>query len=102
MNTPKPELISKLNQEAGKLGWTDIERHFARGVVVKIEAGLDLVEVAAVMVEDDKASFIRWMEQGQVARATLDDALRWQSAEAKFWAIVIAPWLLVQEIGTQQ
>ena len=102
MNTPNPELISLLNQETGKLGWADVERHFARDVVVKIEAGLDLVEVAAVMVEDDKPSFIRWMETGQVARATLDDALRWQSAQAEFWAIVIAPWLLVQEIGVQQ
>jgi hypothetical protein len=102
MNTSKPELVSRLNQETGKLGWVDIERHFSRGVVVKVEAGLDLIEVAAVMVEDNKTTFVRWMEAGQVARATQDDALRWQSVEAQFWAIVIAPWLLVQEIGLQQ
>ena len=39
-------LRAKLNAETGKLAWKELERHFARGVVVKVAGDLDLVEVA--------------------------------------------------------
>lgn len=98
MGTPTPELFSHLNLETGRLAWAEAERHFARGVVVKVEAGLDLVAVAAAMVADDKTAFSRWLESGQVARAGSADAARWNAARSEFWAVVVAPWLLVQEI----
>ncbi len=90
------------NLETGKLSWSEIERHFARGVVVKIEPGLDLVEVAAAMAEDDKTKFSRWLESGQITRATTEDAMRWHAAQSEFWAIVVAPWVVVQEMGPKQ
>lgn len=97
----QPEIQSlreRLNQETGRLGWQEIQRHFARGVVVKVAAELDLVEVAARMAMDDKASFMPWFESGQVARAGTEEAEDWNRREANFWGVVVAPWLLVQEI----
>ena len=102
MNKPQPELLSHLNLETGRLAWAEAERHFARGVLVKVAAELDLVEVAAAMVEDDKTQFTRWLETGQVARADTEDALHWNDIQAEFWAVVVAPWVVVQEIGPEQ
>jgi len=102
MNTPQPELLSHLNLETGRLTWAEAQRHFARGVVLKVAPELDLVEVAAAMAADDKAAFVRWLEAGLVARASTEDALRWHEAQAEFWAVVVAPWVLVQEIGQEQ
>ena len=70
--------------------------------MVKVAAELDLVEVAAAMAEDDKAKFTHWLQTGQVARADTADAIHWHETQAEFWAIVVAPWVLVQEIGTRQ
>jgi len=102
MNNANPVLMSHLNLETGRLSWAEAERHFARGVVVKVAPALDLVEVAAAMAEDDKSKFTEWLETGQVARADSDDALRWHQGHAEFWAVVVAPWVLVQEIGVEQ
>lgn len=102
MNAAKPELLNHLNLETGRLIWAEAERHFARGVMVKVAPELDLLEVAAAMAEDDKTQFTRWLESGQVSRAETEDALRWHSTQAEFWAVVVAPWVVVQEIGVEQ
>ncbi len=102
MNAPNAEFLSHLNLETGRLTWAEAERHFARGVVVKVAAELDLLEVAAAMAEDDKAQFVAWLESGQVTKANTEDALRWHETQAEFWAVVVAPWVLAQEIGMEQ
>ena len=102
MQTPQPELLNHLNLETGRLTWAEAERHFARGVMVKVAAELDLLEVAAAMAEDDKSKFVSWLETGQVAKAGTEDALRWHETQAELWAVVVAPWVLVQEIGVGQ
>ena len=99
MATSNEELISRLNLETGKLSWAEAERHFAKGVLVKVAAELDLIEVAATMALDDKTAFIQWMGAGLVARVNTEDAIRWHETQAQFWAVVVAPWVLVQEIG---
>ncbi len=100
MNPSNPELLAKLNLETGKLAWSEVERHFARGVLVKVAADLDLVEVAACMADDDRVRFAAWIEKGRVARATTEDAMEWNARQTCFWAVVVAPWVLVQAISS--
>lgn len=102
MNNSQQALNTKLNQETGRLTWPDLERHFARGVVIRVDAGLDLVEVAARMSMDDKAATRQWLDEGLVDKANDDDARRWHETKVEFWAVVTAPWVLVQEIGPEQ
>lgn len=92
-------LRAQLNGETGKLAWKELERHFARGVVIKVQRGLDLVDVAARIAHDDTASVQRWMNAGQIARASIEDAADWNERQPVFWAVVTAPWVLVQEAG---
>ncbi|MBW3567720.1 MAG: DUF2288 domain-containing protein [Proteobacteria bacterium] len=100
MNKESPEALrARLNAGTGRIGWTELAPHFARGVVVRVEKGLDLVEVAACFVEDRRDRVAIWMSDGQVAAATEDDARAWTENEPAFWAVVAAPWVLVQEAG---
>lgn len=94
-------LRQQLNQETGRLGWPELQRHFARGVVIALSAEMDLVEVASRFAQDDKARVEQWLGQGRIRRATDADALRWSRDEPVFWAVVVAPWVLVQEITLQ-
>lgn len=102
MNTTETELRTQLNLETGKLVWKELERHFARGVVIKVSAELDLIEVAMCMINNDATHFAPWYESGKVARADIIDAEKWYKNSAEFWAVVVKPWVLVQEIGRQQ
>ncbi|RZU99158.1 DUF2288 domain-containing protein [Spiribacter vilamensis] len=90
-------LETQLNTETGRVRWSELERHFARGVVVRVDAGIDLVAVAAAFVRDDEATVMEWMTAGQVRRAEAEDARDWVSRDPDLWAVVAAPWVLVQE-----
>lgn len=103
-NEDKPDadlLRHKLNLESGKLAWPELERHYARGVVIVISAELELVEVAASFAEDKKSNVEKWMNTGQIHRANDEDARQWSVSKPVFWSIVVAPWVLAQEIVLQ-
>ena len=93
-------LRAKLNAETGRLAWKELERHFARGVVIKVAEELDLVEVAFRFSRDDKNAVESWIAQGLVRRASTADAMVWHERQAVFWAVVAAPWVLIQDIVT--
>ena len=95
-------LRAKLNAETGKLAWAELERHFARGVVIKVAGDLDLVDVALAVSRDDKAAVTDWLDQGRLAKADLDDARGWHEQRSLFWAVVAAPWVLIQEVAARQ
>lgn len=59
------ELRAKLNAETGKITWRELERHFARGVVIRVAEDLDLVEVAYRMAKDDRPAVERWLTEGR-------------------------------------
>jgi hypothetical protein len=94
-------LRAKLNAETGRLAWRELERHFARGVVVRVAGELDLVEVALAMARDDGKAVQAWLADGRIARATAEDAQAWHAAQSEFWAVVAAPWVLVQEVSAR-
>jgi len=95
------ELREAINLETGKISWEELQRHFARGVVVVISNELDLLEVAGKFVEDDKGTIEKWTQQKNISRALDEDAIRWEKNKSDFWACVIAPWVLVQEITNE-
>lgn len=90
-------LDDKLNLETGQIAWSELVRHFARGVVIKVLEGRDLVEVANCLARDDTNQLKLWLEDKSVARASDDDARDWTAREPVFWCVVTAPWVLVQE-----
>ena len=92
------DLRQKLNFETGRLSWPELQRHFARGVVIVVARGLDLLEVAVKLSADDKAQFETWISNNQIWRANDQDALQWQASSPQFWSVVVAPWVLVQII----
>ncbi|AAZ98107.1 conserved hypothetical protein [Thiobacillus denitrificans ATCC 25259] len=101
MTSPSEILRAKLNLETAQLAWPELERHFARGVVVKIAPGTDLVDAALQFAENNAAAIQAWLEDGRVARAELADAEDWHARQPRFWAVVVAPWVLVQEAAKE-
>jgi hypothetical protein len=86
-----------LNAQTGRLGWTELARYFARGLVVCVAPGEDLLAIAEVLIADDSAALTQMLEAGRLHRADDRDARRWEAQQSSFWAVVVAPWVLVQE-----
>lgn len=98
MTTPSEILRAKLNLETAQLAWPELERHFARGVVIKVAAGMDLVEAALQVAENNAATVQAWLADGRIAKVEIADAEDWHARKAVFWGVVVAPWVLIQEI----
>lgn len=86
-----------LEAEVGEILWTELERHFARGVVIVVASEMDLIKVAQAFSEDDAETLRNWLQQERVLKAKDDHARRWSSEPVLLRAIVVAPWVLVQE-----
>ena len=97
----KPEndtdLRLKVNRETARLPWTELLKHFATGNVVWIADTLDLVDVAVRISHDDKANIAQWMNAGLLAKVSDEQAAGWLEANAQLWAVVISPFILVQQ-----
>ena len=89
-----------LNAQTGRIGWGELARHFARGAVIRVAADEDLIAVARLIVADRAEEIERLYSTRRLHRAQDDDARRWQEHETELWAVVVAPWVLVQEIPT--
>ena len=87
-----------LNAQTGRTAWSELARYFARGLVVTLEQGEDLLKVAEILIDDDAGAVQSMYEKGLLRRARDKDAMRWQENDTQFWAVVVAPWVLVQEI----
>lgn len=97
MDEEAEALRARLNGETALIAWSELERHFARGRLVTVASGRDLVEIAARFAEDDRDAVAEWLETGTLARTTDSQASRWSADEAALWAVVVPPWILVQE-----
>ena len=58
---------------------------------------MDLVDAALHVAENNAATVEAWLTEGRIARAELADAEDWYARQPMFWAVVVAPWVLVQE-----
>ena len=94
------EMLERLNSEAAKIHWSELARFFAAGKTIYVAAGQDLLRVASAAIADDHGKIRQWMEEGSVQLVNDAQAQRWHENDTRVWALVIAPWVLVQEDAT--
>lgn len=87
----------KLVLETATCPWRALERLFAAGKVIAVDADLDLIDVATKLHDDDTEPFETWIAEKRVAPVTDDQALNWHAADATLWTVVVRPWVLVQD-----
>lgn len=92
------ELRAHLHGETSKLPWSELETHFARGVLFNVAKGTDILDVAIVMSRDDTESLKKWIDDKVVIAVEAEDAKKWHDSSASLWTVVVAPFILVQEI----
>lgn len=92
-------LREELNGQTARIDWSELERHFARGVVIWVAPEMDLVDIAVMVASDDQARIKILMAAGKFIHVTDEQAQDWSDRKPELWAVVTAPWILVQERG---
>jgi len=91
------DIKQRLNMQTARIAWSELERFFASAKAVYVDASLDLIDVAAKMHDDNSVAIRSWMSEGLVALVRDDQALDWTAKQAELWAVVVSPWVLVQQ-----
>ena len=91
------ELIARLNGETAKIEWHQLQKHYASGSVIAVAAGFDLIKVAIALHQDDTAQIKQWLVEELVVEVSDSQAQRWYDQNTSVWALVIPPFVLVQE-----
>ena len=94
MNTE--EAIHELRSQTAKISWQELERFFAAGKLVYVDESLDMITVGTALIQDRKAEFQQWTEQGLVHPVNDKQATSWAQHNPTLWACVVSPWVLVQ------
>lgn len=90
-------LRAKLNLETARIPWPALQGLHAAGDVLAAAPDLDLVEVAVQMARDNSAQIRSWLAAGRLAPVSDDQARAWHAAGAEVWAVVVKPFVLVQD-----
>ncbi|WJN57999.1 DUF2288 domain-containing protein [Pseudomonas sp. SO81] len=90
-------LYAKLLGETAKISWQELQPFFARGQLLWVDTTLNLVEVAQAVADDDSAKVAAWLQAGQVAKVAEARAQDYLDRDPDLWAVVVSPWVLIQE-----
>jgi hypothetical protein len=93
-----PELVkAKIVSETARISWLELQKFYAAGSVITVAPALDLVEVAFAFSCDNKAQVASWLATDSINRTSAPQAQRWFEHKTELWAVVISPWVLVQD-----
>ncbi len=96
MTDKNQELLNDLNRQTSRIGWSELQRFFAAGNAVYVAPGLDLIEVASEIAQDNKTLLETLMNEGKVGSVSDEQAGEWFETDKLVWAVVVAPWVFVQ------
>ncbi|MCY0388753.1 DUF2288 family protein [Robbsia sp. Bb-Pol-6] len=91
------ELYLKLLTETARVRWSELTALFARGALIRIAGDLDLVSVAEAIATDESAQVAAWAAAGLLEKMPADLASGYEARDAELWAVVVSPWVVVQE-----
>jgi hypothetical protein len=91
------ELITRLNGETAKIEWHQLQKHYASGNLLSVAVGFDLIKVAIALHQDDTALIKQWLAKELIKQVTDTQAKNWYQDNNVVWALVIPPFVLVQE-----
>lgn len=98
---PSAQALTPLQQDflaqTARIPFSELQRYFAAGKLLCVAPGLDLIELAVALAKDDAALVKGQLASGGLAPAQDADAARWLDAGQSLWAVVVDPWVLVQE-----
>lgn len=98
-DTRDPELVrAKLNQDTAKIRWSALQEHQQQDLVIRVSTDLDLIDVGCQFTLDNADKVKLWMDKAQVQRVDDAQSQAWMRDDRNLWAVVVAPWVLVQEL----
>ena len=89
-------LRAKLLGETARAPWNELQRFFAQGLIIQASDGVDMIDVAMALAENDHKRFEQFLNTERAGKVSDEQALQWIEADAVVWTVVVKPWIVVQ------
>lgn len=99
MHNQPSTLYAKLLGETARISWQELQPFFARGALLQVLPGVDLVAVAEALAQNQRDEVAAWLAGGQLRKVEEQQALDCLQRDPELWAVVVAPWVVIQERG---
>jgi hypothetical protein len=99
MHKQPSTLYVKLLGETAQISWQELQPFFARGALLQVAADADLVAVAEALAANQSEQIAGWLADGQLQKVEEAHALDYLERDPVLWAVVVAPWVVIQERG---
>ena len=86
-------------KELAEISFQELQKFFAKGMLIKVANHLDLIEVALQIHADNAAQVKHWMDNQDIERAHDEHAKVWVTNRSLLMAVTVAPWVLVQDFN---
>ncbi|MFJ7886042.1 DUF2288 domain-containing protein [Pseudomonas sp. NPDC096917] len=97
MNQEPSTLYAKLLGETSTIEWKVLQPFFAKGELLWVGPELDLIDAALAVTQDEADKVSAWMARGVFGKMTEQQALDVLERDPELWAVVVSPWVMVQE-----
>lgn len=97
MSERNANLRKKFEIEIGPADWKTLRPHLLRDAVILVAPDLDLIDVGIKVAEDDKAAIVQWIRAGKLTKPTPREAAVWEKGETDPLAVIVSPFVLVQQ-----
>lgn len=89
---------AKIMTETAKIPWQNLQRFFASGKTLFVSKELDLIDVAYAFEQDNSDTVGKWVNSEKIKAVSTEQAKQWIAEDSLVWAVVIKPWVLIQDI----
>ncbi|MCF6300585.1 MAG: DUF2288 domain-containing protein [Proteobacteria bacterium] len=83
-------------QEMAEISYLELQKFFAKGVLLIVHKDVDMVETAMAIHQDNAKIIQQMMSDQTLIRAHDDHASLWYRKKSSLMALTVAPWVLVQ------
>ena len=88
----------QLAETMGRVFFSDLRAHVARGIVVVVDPSIALLDVAEALATNDTSLVDGWIGKNLLTKPTLEQLDRWSRiTDARWDSLVVAPFVLIWE-----
>lgn len=92
------DIRARLAENVDVAEWDWLIPHVKRDAVVVVDGSLDLLDVGVAIASDNTSSVQHWISEALIYKPSPEQMSFWNENRAqKFNAIIVAPFVLVQE-----
>ena len=93
------QVRERFEAELAEVEWADLRAHEKRGSLIVVDDGLDLVEVAVKVAEDDAQAVSGWINTGKLSRPGPEQVASWvERDDIRFRTLIVQPYVLTQPV----